>query len=315
MTTSTTEQRLTEALHDIVAAQPFRPDPTAIERRGRVLHRRAMVTRGAVAVGAVAVVTVGAVGMSRPATVDQVAVAPSKSTSVGPLVRLADYLQANTPQPTGDATLVLRTTTYPGSAPITVADLYGDNGKYFFAHTRSGLPAQVAADHDQGNGIAARELAAALYATHGDLAVARQRMADAPGPDPSPGPVPPPTGPEPASVTDNHIWENSIDAVIPGAGNPQVLAGVLRIVSTLPEVTVRNTTTDGRPTLALTAGPGAFAPDLPATTSDHEETLTINARTGVPITVTAGAPGTAPDTTVSYRISRVTLSDVAAGKF
>jgi Sigma-70 region 2 len=115
----------------------------------------------------------------RPATVDQVAVAPSKSTSVGPLVRLADYLQANIPQPAGDATLVLRTTTYPGSAPITVADLYGDNGKYFFAHTRSGLPAQVAADHDQGNGIAARELAAARYATHGDLAVARQRMADA----------------------------------------------------------------------------------------------------------------------------------------
>jgi hypothetical protein len=116
-------------------------------------------------------------------------------------------------------------------------------------------------------------------------------------------------------VTDNHIWENSIDAVIPGAGNPQVLAGVLRIVSTLPEVTVRNTTTDGQPTLALTAGSGAFAPDLPATTSDHEETLTINAHTGVPITVTAGAPGAVPDTTVSYRISRVTLSDVAAGRF
>ena len=271
--TPQTEEQLSAALHDIVAAQPFQPDSMAIERRGRVLRRRAIATRGVVGAAVVAAVTVSAIGTTRPAPVHQVAVAPSKSTTtVGPLARLADYLQA-TPKPVGDATLVMRTTTNPGTGPITVADLYADNGKYFFAHTRSGLPAQVAADHDQGDGIAARELAAAIYATHGDLAVARQRMADAPD---TPGQVPP--GTEPAALTDNYIWENSIDAVIPGAGNPQVLAGVLRIVSTLPEVTVRHTTTDGRPTLALTAGPAAFAPNKPQSTSDYQETLIINAR-------------------------------------
>jgi hypothetical protein len=251
--------------------------------------------------------------MMRPgATVNHQAVGTPRHTTsaaagpvTGPLVRLADYLQANPPKQTGDATLVLRSTNYPGTAPITVADLYADNGKYFFAQTRSGLPAEVRANHDQGNGIFAREIAAAIYAANGDLAVARQRMAQASGA----------TGPIRSDVIDNAIWENAIQAVIAGVGNLQVRAGFLRIVSTLPEISVKNTTTDGQPALALTAGQEMFAPNLPAKTSNHEETLTINAQTGRPIMVAGGAPGATPDSVESYQISRVTLSDVAAGKF
>lgn len=310
--TSPTEERLSDALHDIVATQPFEPDPAAIERRGRLLQRRARAARGMIGAGVVVVVALVAVttiGMMRPgSTVNhQAAHTPRPAAPVipGPLVRLADYLQANPPQQTGDATLIMRSTTYPGTAPIIVADLYADNGKYFFAQTRSGLPAEVRANHDQGNGIFAREIAVAIFAANGDLAVARQRMALADGA----------TGPLRADILDDAIWGNAAQAVIAGVGNPQVRAGFLRIVSTLPEISVKNTTVDGQPALAIIAGQEMFAPNLPAKTSNHVETLTINAQTGRPIMIAGGPPGAAPDSVESYQISRVTLSDVAAGKF
>jgi hypothetical protein len=70
-----------------------------------------------------------------------------------------------------------------------VADLYTDKGEYFFAHSVSGLPEQIASDHNQGDGVFAREIAAAVYADHGDLAVARQKMADATDPGRTPAPA------------------------------------------------------------------------------------------------------------------------------
>jgi hypothetical protein len=323
--TSRTEQSLSEALHDIVAAQPFVPDPTAIERRGLLLRRRAMATRGAVGAGVVAVaavVAVTTVGTIRPdPTANRQTAGTAHHTTgrvgaSGPLVRLADYLHAIPVKQTGDATLSIRSTIYPDNPPDIVADLYADNGKYFFAPTRSGLPAQVAANNDQGYGIYAREVAAASYAANGDLAVARQRMADASasGPDMWPAGAIKPKGPFPANVADSGIWANAVNGLIAGDGDPRVRAGFLRIASTLPEITVKNTTTDGQPTLSLKAGREMFA-NAPATTRDIEETLTINAHTGVPLRVTVGAPGGAPDATISYQFSRVTLSDVAAGKF
>ena len=73
----------------------------------------------------------------------------------------------------------------------------------------------------------------------------------------------------------------------PGPAQPQVRAGVLRLLSTLPEVTVRSADINGEATLTLTA----TAPALPA---DYQETLTINGTTGVPIGFAGGAPGTGP---------------------
>jgi hypothetical protein len=114
--------------------------------------------------------------------------------------------------------------------------------------------------------------------------------------------------PTAVGITDNYLWENSLDALTAGAGNPQVRVGVLRLLSTLPEVTVTNTTTDGQPTLTLAAGSPAF-PD------NYQEALTINARTGVPVAFAGGTPGQKPNVTIAYQVFRVTLAAIAAGKF
>ncbi len=316
--TPQTEDRLSEALHDLVATQPFVPDPAAIERRGLRLRRRATAARAATA-AAVVVVAVTAIGTiqhegtanrqtATRTTAKHPTGQPGGAAASVTLVRLADHLQATTPAPTGDATLIMRSNINPGSPTITVADLYADNGKYYFSQTRSGLSAQVSGGHTEGNGFNVREVQDAIYATTGDLAVARERMADSALPD---GVKPPKVTQD---VTNNWILDGSLDALITGAGNAQVRAGVLRILSTLPDISVRNTTTNGRPTLAITAGPALFPADYPAKSSNFRETLTIDALTGIPIATMVGHIGDVP-TTESYQVTRVTLSDVAAGKF
>ncbi|MGH2927454.1 MAG: hypothetical protein ACRDL8_04570, partial [Solirubrobacteraceae bacterium] len=103
----------------------------------------------------------------------------------------------------------------------------------------------------------------------------------------------------------NYAWENSQDALIAGAGDPQVRAGVLQILSTLPGVTVTQGTSDGQPTLVLTAG-------SPEMGYGYSEQLTINADTGVPVQFVGGVPGKAPATTVDYKVSRVGYPALAA---
>jgi hypothetical protein len=311
--TPQTDEQLSEALHDLVATQPFVPDPTAIERRGLRLRRRATAARAATA-AAVVVVAVTAIGtIQHEGTVNRQAAAkhPTGQTGgavSGPLVHLADHLQATPLAQTGDATLIMRSNINPGTPTITVADLYADNGKYYFSQTRSGLSAQVSGGHTEGNGFNVREVAAAIYATTGDLAVARERMADSALPD---SVKPPKVTPD---VRNNWVLAGALDALITGAGNAQVRAGVLRILSTLPDISVRNTTTNGLPTLTITAGPALFQADYPATSSNFRETLTIDARTGIPLSTQVGHIGDVP-VTESYQVSRVTLSGVAAGKF
>ena len=318
------ERQLGENLRGLVASQPFEPDPAAIERRGRrYLRRRTALTRAGLGAGLAAAVALTltvatqspgarpgpteprptgaqqAVGQLRgPAPAGH----PRSSASAGPpvtLTQLASHILA-AGRPSGDATLVIRKQSYPTGPTISVADLYTDSGEYFFAHSVSGLPGQIASHHSQGDGLFAREIAAAVSAGHGDLAAAREKMAEAAYP-----------GHAPASsdLADNYIWENSLDALIAGSGQPQVRAGVLRILSTLPEVTVTSTTTSGQPTLTLSAS----APAAP--TTDYQETLVIGASSGIPVRFTGGVPGHAPGVTIVYQVTRVTLSDIAAGHF
>lgn len=318
-----TEQHLSDALRDLVAAQPFEPDRAAIVHRGLRLRRRAKVVRGLVGAGVVAVVTavtVGVVGLSGSTAAPQhVAATPPAHAKTGAkpvaqspsqqLVGLADYIVANAPQQTGDATLSLGVQSYSSGLVVPRADLFADNGKYYYARTRSGLPAQVKGDHTEGNGVFAREVAAAIYAVNGDLGVARQKMTDAPLDPGTQRRVPVDwNSPAEQSFIDNWVWGDSMDALTVGAGNPQVRAGVLRLLSTVREVTVTHTTTDGQATLTLTVVP-------PALPGNQTETLVINAGTGIPIKMVGGQVGQAPDRTITYQISRVTLADIAAGKF
>jgi len=297
------------------------------------VRRRVFAGTGVFATAAAAVtlvaVSFGSVG---PAT-------PVAGAAV--LNHLAAHIKANvtTPLP-GDATLVLRTQSYPDGTSNSEADLYADNGEYFSTPTESGLPAAIADNANVGNGFTAREIKAALDAVNGNLATAVQEMATAPydnGVKPANtsadvsvlkqkidaqtkltsaqkaallqkivGEANSPSGQQ--ASTDNYVWMDSVDALIEGAGNPDVRIGVLRILSTLSEVAVTSTTTNGQPTITLTAS----APALP---SNYQEAITINASTGVPVSFAGGAPGQTPSVTITYQVSRVTMASIAAGNF
>jgi len=223
---------------------------------------------------------------------------------------LAAYLAAE-PAPKGDATLVERETTLAGQATVKVWDLYTDDGRYFFSQTKSGLPAQVQADNNQGDGIFAREVAAATYSVTGNLDTAALKMAWAANTTPPPAWIKAQVKNISAGglQIDNYVWEGSEDALVVGSGNPQVRAGVLRLVSMLPGVSVTHSTVDGQPALTLTASSAEFGSGM-----SYQEAITINANTGIPLKMDGGTPGTV-DTTVTWVVTRVNLADIAAGKF
>jgi hypothetical protein len=123
-------------------------------------------------------------------------------------------------------------------------------------------------------------------------------------------PLPVPTVKALKNDINYEIWYNSINALTEGAGNPQVREGVLRLLSTIPEVTIATSTAGGQPTLILTAGP-ALNPGsgLPA------QVVTINARTGMPISSAFGTPGQKLYSSTTFQVSRVTLAGIRAGRF
>ena len=168
------ERQLGENLRGLVASQPFEPDPIAIERRGRrYLRRRTALTRAGLGAGVAAAVALTVTVATQPGATKtgtgpgnggrpQAAGQPRGSAPAGhpqtpapagqprtsapassqaTLTQLASYILAAGP-PSGDATLVIRNQSYPGSPAISGADLYTDSGEYFFAHSVSGLPEQ-----------------------------------------------------------------------------------------------------------------------------------------------------------------------------
>ena len=283
-------------------------------------RRRPLGTRGKVSIGAgigavaaaaalvlVATSTPQPAASTAPTAPPTGSAAPPSGASTGarpPLVTLAAYLAAE-PAPKGDATLVERET---GAARVTVWDLYADDGRYFFAQTEAGLPAQVQKNNSQGDGWAGQEVAAAIYAVKGDLDTAELKMA---------WPYATPVPKFSAQTEDNAVWENCEDALVAGSGNPQVRAGVLRLVSALPGITVTHGTVDGQPTLTLANSALGYTgpkdgPKAKGETS-YEEAITVNADTGIPLQVATGPVGHVTPG-VRYVVTRVTLADIAAGK-
>ncbi|MFC6080154.1 hypothetical protein [Sphaerisporangium aureirubrum] len=250
------------------------------------------------------------------------------------LVSLVTDIKASDDPLTGDASLVVRNQTIDSRPPDVTYNLYTDSGEYYVTDTESALPAAIAGHDNLAEDVNAREVAAARYAATGDLGTARKQMVNA-TPNPfglglSPaeqkeawekamakdqhifrekGITPPkqPTGKALRNLIDNHLWINSVDALARGAANPEIRAGVLNLLSTIPEVTVKDSTTGGRPTLTLTAGAALFG-------GSAEEVLTIDAKTGMPIRSEVGAPGRKPSSVTTFEVSRVTLADVEAGK-
>ncbi|HLH99990.1 MAG TPA: hypothetical protein VKV06_04340 [Acidimicrobiales bacterium] len=235
------------------------------------------------------------------------------------LSRLADSV-LKSPAEAGNATLVLRSQTDGKGAPIPGADLYADNGRYYYAHTESGLPAQVKAGHSQGGGVFGREVAAAKEAVTGNLDSAIQAMEDAPDPTL-----------KTTGINADWLWEDSLDALMAGAGNPTVRAGVLNLVASLHQVSVANATVNGTSALQLTAHfpneSKCAANHIKPTTARMKkicaslvgggfwEQINLDATTGIPLSFAGGAPGQPASYHITYQVSRVTLADVAAGHF
>jgi hypothetical protein len=327
-----------QALPHAVTPGPAGPDLAAadVARGHRALRqrrrRRLVGVAGTAAVGAAAVVltATSAPWSAAPAATGTAQASGAHPASTGPstgstgtqppLVKLAADVAAE-PRPTGDATLVERETGTPGQASINVWDLYTDNGRYFFSRTEAGLPAQVKGDNNQGDGQFGREVSAATYAVTGDLDTAALKMAY-----PYATPVPAWLSAQVKTMSkatgeqiDNYVWENCEDALVAGSGNPQVRAGVLRLVSALPDITVTRGTVDGQPVLTLTAGAAELgrvgvdkADPKVGTGPAYHEAITINADTGIPLQL---ASGPASKVTVTYKVTRVNLAGIAAGKF
>ncbi|QKW38355.1 hypothetical protein HUT06_33695 [Actinomadura sp. NAK00032] len=293
-------------------------------RRARWSRRRTVGLSAAALVAASAAAALVVTSASTPGA------PPATTTSGGANPILTELVSEITPlraaEP-GDATLAVRNQS-PTSDAIAGngIDLYTDDGTYYWANDKSAL--RRAIKRNAGDESFKRRIAVALFAVKGDLGTARARMAVAnlaPGTNPDPEralreklksiakergekyvPPKPRTPEEKKQITDNHIWSNSIDALVAAPKNPQVRAGVLRIMATMPNVKVSKTTTAGRATITLT--------DSWPANGNFAETLVVDARTGQPVALTAVAPDT-PSRTIYYHTSRVTFADVKAGKF
>ena len=121
-------------------------------------------------------------------------------------------------------------------------------------------------------------------------------------------PANPPTGKTLRGYVDNYVWNNSVNALSSGAGDPRVRAGVLRLLSTISGVTVAHSTTSGQPTLTLTAGPEVFD-------GSGEQVLTVSAKTGMPVKSVFPAEGNLALDVQTFQVSRVTLAGIEAGRF
>jgi hypothetical protein len=329
------------------------PEVTPLRGRGSSRtgnrRRRTLGTRGKVGIGAgigaiaaAAAVILLATSTPQPTAPTSLPTTPTGSASQpsgastsstgsaatqAPLVKLAAYL-ATQPKPAGDATLVERTTGTPGKTRITVWDLYADDGRYFFSRTEAGLPAQVSQNNSLGGGQFAREVAAAIYAVNGNLDTALLKMAWSPDTTRVPAwlSVQVKNMSVGGQLIDNYVWEQCEDALVAGSGNPQVRAGVLRLVSALPGITVTHGTADGQPTLTLAAGAAELGrtgvdkgvdkahPKGVETGPAFVEAITINADTGIPLGIASGPAGSVT-TGVTYVVTRVNLANIAASKF
>jgi hypothetical protein len=307
------------------------PDRDRSRRAGGIVRLRVFGFTAAAGVAAIAAaVALSAQGgprqLSGAGNTPLQAVVSHHATARASLIRLADNVSQSA-LPPGDATLVQRTT-HTGGQNVTVYDLYGDDNAYYFSQDESGLAAQVSGNHTLAAGLFGREVAAAKEAAAGNVQQGALDMANAPAPngkyritsttETTLTPAQAAAAKVEAKLTgtavslgtnfDNWAWEDSQDALIAGAGDPQVRAGVLEILALLPGVTVAHgTSSDGQPTLVLTGGADEVG-------SGYQEQLTINAATGVPIGFVGGPPNGAPATQVDFQVARVTLANVANGQ-
>jgi hypothetical protein len=158
------------------------------------------------------------------------------------LVLLANHVAAFPRH--GNATLVVHSNATRGQRPFTGADLYLDNGRYYYAETPAGLPAAVKGGPEDYSlkpivdAMAAVSSAAPRAARAAFLKAANPLYA---------GDV----QHESAARQDNVIWVSGIDVLGAAYGRPAALAGTLRALATVRGVTVTHGSFHGTPTLDI----------------------------------------------------------------
>lgn len=322
------EETAEEAVRESAGREAPRT-PAATPLRSRRTRWGTRRTAGVAAAGLVAAAAAVALGLSLTSATTSGERPPAQAAPAAGNPILTKLVADNAPlrAPEGDATLQVRN----GSATSDAiggngVGLYADDGTYYWGNDKKALRQAVL--KSRGDDAFKRPIDVALFAVKGDLGAARSRMAVA---DLAPGtrvdlererqerlrkvakergeqytPPKPLTAEQKKQITDNHVWSNSIDALLAAPENPQVRAGVLRIMAAMPRVEVTRSTTAGRPTLTLK--------DSWPANGGYVETLVIDASTGRPVALTDAAPGARP-VTVYYHSSRVTLTDVKAGRF
>ncbi len=262
------------------------------------------------------------------------------STANSPLMTLAANIKANDKGPLpGNASLVIQTqaASGPGQPGGVVYALYTDSGIMYTGDDKQTLISGMSQPLDPRNSETYRWAVAAREAASGNLAAARVRMINTLpncfGLGQSPAeqkeikakcwaagaaerrakmgdkaPAKEPADYEGQSEVDNTLWGACNNALSWAGSDPRIREGVLRLLSTLPEVTVVNSNTNGEPTLTITGGPGLF------NDGDYHEVDVIDAKTGMPVS-SAGIEGGTAVATDYFAFSRVTLADIKAGKF
>jgi hypothetical protein len=301
--------------------------------RGRTHRRRTFVGIGtgiaAVAAGVAVVLVATAAPQSAPSAVS----ASKAPAATSPLVTLAARITASASPLPGNASLEIVDHISGGKVWDAYYGLFTDGGELYSGDNKQTLMTAIAQHSNQASSNDSLEAAAARYAVTGDLATARVRMVDATPNDfflslaarekiwnegaaarealmrekGMKTPLKMPTGQALQDQINNSLWTNGTDALNWAGGDPEIRAGVLRLLSTIPEVTVAKSTTDGQATLTITAGPAVFG-------GDGNEVLTVNASTGLPVSTVSTSTGV-PTATETYQVSRVTLANIEAGKF
>lgn len=315
----------------LVAQTPAGARPAARRGLTRFLHgRRALAAAAAVAIVAAAGVTaiVGIPHTGNNGLVNGVPTAQAKT-----LLALKTRVLA-APAQGGDATLVQHSNKLIDGT-FTGADLYLDNGHYYYAPTVAGLhgAAQVAdfdlkpaidaaagvatADPQTARAAFLQTISSSLYPKIGLMSGTRAQQ-------------------------DNYIWITAQDALGAACGRPAVLAGMLNVLATVDGMTVTHDTYEGQGVLELTltahivplgavalradaakaadagirekllyaAKQRAAHPQAPYT---DVETLTLNDQTGALLVYQDAPqmPGAAEGegVTVTYHVSRVDAAD------
>ncbi|MEU1644928.1 hypothetical protein [Micromonospora zamorensis] len=310
----------------------------AIQRRRRIgIAGRLGIGAG---VGVAAAAAVVAVVLNSPATGGVEAgkdssAATSSSTTVdgsaerAPLMTLAGSIKTVTPS-TGDAWLVKATQVHGTKTMQVVYTLYTDDHAIYTGNSVKDIKRAIARHQDQmTDGGYAPLLKAAVAAADSSPADGRTQMLKAAkdplvGLDPAAQKAvwdkqqasaqviikqkggnakPKPYSPQAVQRHfDNALWTYSTQALSAGDGNTQVRAGVLRLLSTISAVSVKNSTTHGKATLTITASPEVFG-------GEAGEVLTIDATTGMLVKDISTVPGL-PQASTTYESSRVTKADL-----